>query len=159
MIKRIHLYSIQEVFEARRRARPNYKGIKDRLCEVYLRTYRLQNFMKHGTKCVECGIKGEFFAIEIYGKKQGPCLNLYGFNKYNDEVLLTCDHIKPVSKGGHCCIHNLRVLCEKCNRAKGDDWFLKYKVKFFVSLLLHKLNGTCECKLKHILNNKKRRTR
>ena len=35
-------------------------------------------------------------------------------------LLLEIDHIKPVSKGGVTEANNLRTLCWKCNRAKGN---------------------------------------
>lgn len=35
-------------------------------------------------------------------------------------LLLEIDHITPVSKGGHTVEDNLRTLCWKCNRAKGN---------------------------------------
>ena len=37
-----------------------------------------------------------------------------------DEVGLEIDHIIPVSKGGKSIPDNLRVLCSKCNRKKGN---------------------------------------
>lgn len=36
-------------------------------------------------------------------------------------VLMTIDHIQPISKGGTHSLMNLRVLCNKCNLSKGDS--------------------------------------
>ena len=37
--------------------------------------------------------------------------------------LLTLDHIRPISKGGHQrAIGNLQLACEPCNSGKADEW-------------------------------------
>lgn len=37
--------------------------------------------------------------------------------------LLTVDHIRPKSKGGHrYAFYNLQLMCQPCNNAKADSW-------------------------------------
>ncbi len=39
-----------------------------------------------------------------------------------DDVKLTADHIRPVSKGGHSNIDNIQPLCTSCNSVKGNKY-------------------------------------
>lgn len=32
------------------------------------------------------------------------------------------DHIYPIAKGGRTCLSNLRLLCDKCNNKKSDNF-------------------------------------
>lgn len=41
--------------------------------------------------------------------------------KEKDGVLLTIDHIKPISKGGKHGLYNLRVCCNACNADRGNN--------------------------------------
>ena len=59
---------------------------------------RAKVFHKKGLTCVNCGVKGMFFALEK-DKGGGLHLDLYGLID-KEEVLLTIDHIVPKSKGG-----------------------------------------------------------
>ena len=84
-------------------------------------TLRLVNFQVHGFKCAKCGLKGTFFALER-SIPSGPYhLNLYAINKNGKEVLMTVDHIKPLSKGGANDINNTQTMCRQCNQKKGSD--------------------------------------
>jgi hypothetical protein len=63
---------------------------------------RLFCFKDHGTTCVVCGVKGEFFAVEkiTHGNDVTPHLNLYAYDEHGHEILMTKDHIVPRSDGG-----------------------------------------------------------
>ncbi len=100
------------------------------------RNPRYACFLKHGTDCLVCGLRGEYFALErqltsgpgsnditelIQGPKQDKRLwyhfNLYG-RQDNAEILLTVDHIKARCLGGTSELSNLQTLCNTCNNKK-----------------------------------------
>jgi 5-methylcytosine-specific restriction endonuclease McrA len=85
---------------------------------------RYKCFVKSGTACVCCGLKAEYFIKEadpILLEKSGTYhFNLYGRNKFGDEVLFTKDHIIPRSKGGRDHVDNYQTMCAYCNEAKGN---------------------------------------
>ena len=90
--------------------------------EVKFGSTRLRVFMEKGFDCVNCGIRGQFFAIEKSSKLDNrPHLNLYAVDEGGNEVLMTKDHIIPKSKGGSDRMNNLQPMCEPCNQEKGDD--------------------------------------
>ena len=81
---------------------------------------RLICFATKGSKCIECGLEGSFFAAEkSHLSDANPHLNLYAIRK-GIEVLMTADHIVPVSKGGKEYISNLQTMCTVCNLRKGN---------------------------------------
>jgi 5-methylcytosine-specific restriction endonuclease McrA len=93
---------------------------------VKMDSLRYQLFFSQGVTCVECGIEGEYFALE---SNKDTCVNqenpYYHFNLYavdvnGKEVLMTKDHIIPKSKGGKDQIQNMQVMCYECNQAKGN---------------------------------------
>jgi hypothetical protein len=88
---------------------------------------RLFLFKVKGLECVECGIKGSFFAKERHVRAvlQPYHFNLYGFDERGNERMLTKDHIVPKSKGGSDDLSNLQVMCIKCNGKKADQITLK----------------------------------
>ncbi len=65
--------------------------------------------------CVVCGLTGEFFAIE---GNPYPHLNFYGYDKNDNEVMLTKDHIIPKSKNGSNNFSNYQTMCKVCNETK-----------------------------------------
>lgn len=84
---------------------------------------RLQNFKTHGVQCVTCGLKGEYFSLEYlegdnHGKEH-PHLNLYGVED-GIPVLMTHDHINPLSNGGEDNNDNMQTMCSPCNGVKGS---------------------------------------
>jgi len=93
--------------------------------------YRL--FMEN-RKCVCCGVEGTKFLLQsdkrrwIYYDEQKRItypipvwrahFNLFG-ERNGGKVMLTKDHIKPVSLGGRSIMPNYQTLCALCNRRKG----------------------------------------
>lgn len=90
---------------------------------VKVRTTRMMNFLFNGTDCVCCGIKGQYFAVEMCdGHRWGWHLNLYAVDESGSEVLMTRDHAVLKSKGGPDLVSNYKTMCEKCNNLRGS-WF------------------------------------
>ena len=80
-------------------------------------------FRQKGTKCVACGIEGQYFAKE---KDKHHVDEVYHFNLYavkdGKEILMTQDHIKPKSLKGSNDLSNLQPMCMPCNCAKGSKY-------------------------------------
>lgn len=93
---------------------------------INMTSLKLQTFKSSGTRCKICGIKAAYFAKEKYANEPYFHLNLYAL-KGDEEVLMTKDHIVPVSKGGRDKLNNYQTLCVECNRKKAH--FTKDKVK------------------------------
>ena len=87
---------------------------------IKIDTLRLMSFKVHGITCVKCGIKGEFFAKEKHKGDVSYHFNLYARNQLGEEVLMTRDHIIPLSKGGSEVIENLQTMCSVCNQIKDN---------------------------------------
>jgi hypothetical protein len=92
---------------------------------VKANSLRYQMFMKYGTTCVHCGLKGQYFALERNTLDKANKIGRYHFNLYGVdsdgyEVLLTKDHIIPKSKGGRDFIDNMQTMCVRCNINKKD---------------------------------------
>jgi len=86
---------------------------------VKMSTQRLQ-LLGRKQKCACCGLEGTYFALEYSGCVMPPHFNLYGYNRYGHEILLTMDHITPKAAGGATSNKNLQLLCEPCNQKKRD---------------------------------------
>ena len=81
-------------------------------------------FKEKGTNCISCGAVGEFFILE---QTLDPSninnlfhFNLYAFTKNKNLVLMTKDHIIPISKGGKNKIENYQPMCKPCNEKKSN---------------------------------------
>jgi 5-methylcytosine-specific restriction endonuclease McrA len=85
---------------------------------VKISSYRLVTF-KHNPCCVSCGICGSFFALENTNGET-PHLEFYAISD-GKEVLMTKDHIIPVSRGGKDHLDNYQTMCCVCNSAKGNN--------------------------------------
>jgi hypothetical protein len=83
-------------------------------------TPRYKVFHKN-IKCASCGIEGRYYALETERHKfAGTHFNLYAVNQQGHEILMTADHIIPVSKGGAKGVNNLQTMCKPCNSRKAD---------------------------------------
>lgn len=115
-LERLKTYSIFEVF----------KWIEENPKRIYwekdgyeINTKRAKVFHKKGIMCVNCGVEGNFFALEK-DKGGGLHLDLYGLID-GEEVLITIDHIIPKSKGGVNKMINFQTMCKLCNEMKADS--------------------------------------
>jgi hypothetical protein len=101
--------------------------------EIKMNSLRYHVF-KRSLCCATCGIIGSFFAKEMVierankkpkDKTTGEEFDRWHFNLYavdgeGKEILMTKDHIIPLSKGGSSSLNNLQTMCAPCNRKKGN---------------------------------------
>jgi len=92
---------------------------------VHMDSLRYATFAK-SLVCCSCGLVGSVMRLEYSYHQQGhvrPHFNLYALNPDNGTyVLMTKDHIIPVSKGGKDLESNLQTMCSPCNLKKGDKF-------------------------------------
>lgn len=129
-------YTIDEVRELWERSRSEYektgeypvifidgdKKIKTSMGKKTSSNCRYDNFFLHGTDCVSCGLKGQYFWLEKNNDQKTKTwhFNLYGVDENGCEVQMTKDHIVPKSCGGENHIDNYQPMCCRCNLAKGN---------------------------------------
>lgn len=120
IVKSVH--TIPEVFKAMENQ--SIKLWKDKSIfngdVIKLNGMRLRNFKQHGVDCVSCGAKGVFFRKEHEPKNGVWHLNLYALHK-GGVVLMTRDHIIPLSLRGPNCLKNLQPMCAPCNTQKSSS--------------------------------------
>lgn len=87
---------------------------------VKMNSLRLQAF-QHSRVCVACGLAGILMRLEYCHKSNPlrPHWNMYAV-KEGELVLMTQDHIIPVSKGGPDIFSNIQTMCSVCNGLKSD---------------------------------------
>lgn len=126
--ERKETYSLEEIFPhvySPRECRKN-KDLKYHVFdgdEIKMISARYRLFKYTGCKCVNCSTVGTFFAKERpEGSNERYHLNLYGYDKDGNEVMLTKDHIRPKAKGGRDTLMNYQTMCIPCNQLKKDEW-------------------------------------
>jgi len=82
--------------------------------------HRFFIFKKDNYRCKCCGLKRTYCYKELTrnNKKNYYNLQLYGID-VEERIMMTIDHIIPISKGGFNSKTNLQTLCERCNSNKG----------------------------------------
>lgn len=70
-------------------------------------------------KCWCCGAEADRFIVRHHknDQKKPPVLELFASTKHS-LVMMTRDHIIPVSLGGNDSVENLRPACEPCNHRR-----------------------------------------
>ena len=121
MLDRVGIYSIDSVLPF---------IVKNKKSEGAIRNYdghpvKMWSLRYHVFKksliCVNCGIKGEYLALEKSKYDNGDKFHFNLYAKTNDsEVLITKDHIIPKSKGGRLGLNNLQTMCKVCNEMKSN---------------------------------------
>lgn len=91
---------------------------------------RFEVYKKKGIKCVSCGIEAKYFKKEtqLQNGEEIPYLVLYA--EHNGKpIMMTRDHIIPVSRGGSNHVSNYQPMCDPCNQCKGNYIATKIKIK------------------------------
>lgn len=110
----------------------------DHVIDIHRR--RLSVFRQKGVQCIGCKIKGRFFRSEVHDNDEALLrwyfnpldnppprthLNLYAVTGKGRLVMMTVDHLIPLSlgieAGGTNEMSNLAPMCVRCNTLKGND--------------------------------------
>lgn len=81
-------------------------------------------------QCVWCGLKGNVWLLQ-QSEQDNPHLNLFHIGQKNNAglIMMTRDHVRPLSRGGKDEIDNLQTLCSTCNQAKASKLQLEFVLK------------------------------
>jgi len=85
--------------------------------QVYVHSMRYKTFFQKGFTCTKCGRVGTHFVLVGDDKSKRRHFELFS----DDQVLMTKDHIIPVSRGGKDSLDNFQTMCKRCNAAKGNE--------------------------------------
>lgn len=106
---------------------------------------RLQVFKK-SNKCICCEIKGTHYEKTFEGGNNSFHLNLYSKQPDGSKILMTKDHLTPVSKGGTNTLDNYVTCCTECNMFKGNSDYTWDELKDLLST-------KTSCELKSLLKS------
>jgi hypothetical protein len=82
---------------------------------------RLLTYKVKGVCCVDCGLRGQYFALETgWTGPEDWHINFYAVK--GGEVMMTRDHIVPKAWGGADTVENSQPMCSPCNGRKGDKF-------------------------------------
>ena len=117
------IYPVEQIFPILKHRQPGVRKEYILLdgVQVKITSERYEIFFI-STTCYECGLEGKFFAAEKFIADKSPKyhFNLYAINENGEEVLMTRDHIMPLSKGGLNILSNQKTMCTYCNSKKQD---------------------------------------
>lgn len=117
----LKIFSLDEINSLIRNTKQN-KPLMVEEFKLHKYSHRYLLFMRDKQECVVCGAKASFWALQRVGDLTNPHLNLWGFDRNNEIVLFTKDHIIPKAKGGKNNMSNYQIMCDFCNGIKGDDY-------------------------------------
>jgi len=107
--------------ERRTGLRRVYKGSDGAIWSVKMSSHRYWVFRK-SLSCVACGRVGNIMVLQRDRNQScQPHFNLYSVEEDGTWILMTKDHIVPVSKGGANHISNYQTMCCECNELKGNS--------------------------------------
>jgi len=92
--------------------------VGNRVYTVRMNSHRYHCFARD-PKCAACGIVGTKMMLERHTTDTQPHFNFYA-EENSHLVLMTKDHIIPVTKGGEDRMENYQTLCSVCNGLKGS---------------------------------------
>lgn len=75
---------------------------------------------KKSSVCASCGLKGTKMLLELNQNDKSPHFNLYA-EENGRLILMTKDHIQPLSRHGLNELSNYQCYCSPCNSLKGND--------------------------------------
>jgi len=122
-IRKGRKYSVEEIIESIReykqsRKKPNKIELDGD--QINIRSSRLHTFVKTGTTCVCCGLKGSYFVKEKHTNNDTERYHLNLYAAVNGgERMMTSDHIIPYSKQKGLS-NNRQTMCFNCNHRKAD---------------------------------------
>lgn len=122
-IEEVLPYIIESINQSQGSARAQIKSF-----QVKVSSLRLKTFAKTGTACTCCGDKASFFAVERNNPTGPYHLNLWGYNKNQEPILFTHDHILARSLGGKDNLSNTETMCSPCNFEKS---LIEHKISQF----------------------------
>ena len=70
-------------------------------------------------RCAACGLEGMKMLLEMNPRDKNPHFNLYAI-EHGELVLMTKDHIQPISAKGKNVLSNYATMCSTCNNLKGN---------------------------------------
>ena len=91
--------------------------VGDKTFFIKVSSMRLRVFKANRT-CSCCGLLGTGMLLQNYATQNAKHFNFFGEKDDGELVLMTKDHIIPVSKGGNNTFKNMQTMCYECNQLK-----------------------------------------
>lgn len=88
--------------------------------QAKISSVRLQVFKK-SNECICCRTAGTHYKKSFTIDNKSFHLNLYSKQSDGTQILMTKDHLVPVSKGGLNSLDNYVTCCSECNMFKGNS--------------------------------------